>query len=448
MAVPKIKNWFYQGCLLVMGLAYYLLAYHTPRTAFGQLLVLYTLLFAGYAYCVYFFSQSPVERHGWGAALLYRLLLFAAVPALSDDYFRFIWDGKLLMHGINPYDVMPAAFMQSPLAAQLGFTPALYQGLNSPHYYTVYPPVMQGVFLMAVWITGANVLGSVMVLRGVILLAELGNIWLLSKLLERAGLPKHRVLLYALNPLVIIELTGNLHFEALMLFFLLLSIYFLGKQRYILSAIAFALAVDTKLIPLLFLPLFLKRMHIKQALLFGLLAMAGALFLFLPFLDTELWQHLGSSMDLYWQKFEFNASIYYLVRAVGYALVGYNIIHWSGPWMTLLSGLIILYISYRTPAGDEQKGWLALLWISMIYLLLASTVHPWYMVPLIAFCLFTPYRFPIIWSALIILSYHAYIRVPVTEQWGVVALEYFVVLVYVVCEWRWLRMNNEHQFVS
>jgi hypothetical protein len=103
--------------------------------------------------------------------------------------------------------------------------------MNSPDYYTVYPPVLQGVFGLAAPFASFSPLGGVVVLRLCILAGRRVSIRLLTQLLAAYGLPPGRVLLYALNPLVIVELTGNVHFEALMIFFLLAFLRALHRNQ-------------------------------------------------------------------------------------------------------------------------------------------------------------------------------------------------------------------------
>ena len=136
------------------------------------------------------------------------------VPNLSDDYLRFIWDGRLLAHGYNPYLYLPTQLVHTALGSSAGLTDSLFQGLNSPRYFTVYPPLNQAFFGLAAWLFPTNLLGTIISLRIPILLADLGSIYLLAKLLRRFGKNPNLSLLYGLNPLVILELTGNLHFEA------------------------------------------------------------------------------------------------------------------------------------------------------------------------------------------------------------------------------------------
>ena len=432
----KIPAGLLFGLLVVLGvLGYLLLGYFTLRTNFTQLISLFCALFGLYG-LVLVWPWSQRYLQAWiGAAVGFRLLLLLVVPNLSDDYARFVWDGRLLAHGFNPYLYLPASLLNSPVLAQAGLNKALFDLLNSPQYFTVYPPLNQAFFGLAAWLSGQNLLLNIVFLRGFILVAELGTCWLLYS-------PKNprRVLIYALNPLVIIELTSNLHFEAVVIFFLILAFRWL-QTRPVLSAGALALAIGTKLLPLLFLPLIVGQLGWRRAVVYCATLGLGIALLFWPFLSVELFQNMGKSLDLYFQKFEFNASLYYLARAIGFWYKGYNVIQTLGPALSLLAGLGIVWIGFSRWVGFGQnfQGLTSRALLSLlIYFLAATTVHPWYITTLVALCGFTVFRFPVVWSALLPLTYAAYAAVPFRENPWFLVLEYGILSIFVALEWGYL----------
>jgi alpha-1,6-mannosyltransferase len=426
--------WKTYGWILLSWLSYLALGYVTARTEFYQLLLLFGLAFAGYC----FLLQSPLTfRQGLGLAFFFRLMLLFAVPALSDDYFRFVWDGRLVLHDESPYAHLPAHYAETDVLEQFNLTSELFVSLNSPHYYSVYPPVCQVVFWLAALFSPDSLLGSVFVMRVIILAAEAGTFFLGARLLPILGLPSRQVLWYALNPLVIVELTGNLHFEALMIFFLLGALYLLLRHRYWLSALSFGLAVGVKLLPLMLLPFLFGRLKIWQFLLYCALVGLTLVLLFFPFLTLEIIGNMLSSVNLYFQKFEFNASFYYLARWLGYQFLGYNPIARVGPLFSVIVFISILYLAYRNrqePPSHLPQNWLVAL---TLYLLLSTTVHPWYLTTLVALAMFTPWRYPMLWSGMVVLSYAAYRTPAYEENLGLVAVEYAVVLGWMGVEgWR------------
>lgn len=377
-------------------------------------------------------SHEDVLFFVFGAVLCRAVLLFA-FPNLSDDIYRFLWDGHLITDGISPFLQTPSQYLES-LGNDPGKYGLLYDRLNSPDYYSIYPPVCQMVFSASAWIFEDNLFWSAVFMKSIFLISETITIYFLLKLTQLLRLPQRRVLLYALNPLVIIELCGNLHFEAIMVLFLVLALWTFVRRRYKLFGFFMALSVGAKLLPLLFLPFFLKRMRLRDLAAAGITFCVTLLLLFLPFIDQELIQHLFASINLYFQKFEFNASIYYLVRWVGFQIKGYNVIQTAGPLLSLATMGIILYMAYK----ERTRGFKTLLEFMLLafscYLFFATTVHPWYLTIPILLSVFTFYRYPMFWSGLICLTYVNYAYNPYHENLWVVALEYMVVYLIFLME--------------
>ncbi|WKN41505.1 polyprenol phosphomannose-dependent alpha 1,6 mannosyltransferase MptB [Tunicatimonas pelagia] len=404
----------------------FFITYSLQRYETTELLSVYTLAFIAYVGCALLTDSKRSIYLLIGVAVVGRLILLPAQPNLSDDIYRFVWDGRLLQQNVNPFAYLPSELANGK-ADSLGIDidPELYASLNSPDYYTIYPPINQAVFTLAVKLFPNSLTGSTWVIRAILLLAELGTLWLLLQLAKQYRIPPKQILWYALNPLVILEMTGNLHFEALMIFFLLGSVYLLEKQKWIASALLFALAVCTKLLPLMFLPLYLRRLGWQKALMFYTVVGVATLLLFLPLLSSELIAGLQGSIGLYFQKFEFNASLYYIVREIGYYRKGYNIIQTAGSQLAITAFLLIIFYTLleRKRRIIDSFGW-----VWLIYLLFALTVHPWYVLPLLALTVLTPYRYAVVWTYFIFLTYAGYTIDGFQENLWLVSLEYSVVL--------------------
>lgn len=429
------------AALAVSALLYLALGYATPRENFTQLLLLTMLAFGAYAYVT---NQKLNVWHGIGAGLLFRLLLLFAEPALSDDYFRFVWDGRLLLAGENPYLYLPSYYVGEGAPALAGVTPALYSQLNSQAYYSVYPPVLQAVFWLAAALSPDSLMGSVIVLRLVILAAETGSMLLLLRLLHRMALPDRYVHLYALNPLVIMELTGNLHMEALLIFFLLLFLYQLHYQRFLIAAVPLGLAIGAKLLPLMFLPFVWRKLGYKRFAAFGAVLLATLLLLFFPLLSLEVLRNFWQSIDLYFQRFEFNASVYYLLRWLGFRLTGYNQIAVIGPFLSMAILVSVLAMAAVKKLGSVRRlaGYMAA--ALTVYLFLATTVHPWYITTLVALTAMSHFRYTAVWSCLAIFSYSAYRTSVYTENLWLVMLEYTLVGLWLLVELYLYRQQKKH----
>ena len=213
-------------------------------------------------------------------ALLVRFVLLFIFPNLSDDVYRFIWDGHLVASGHNPFHFLPTAINDGQLAVP-GLSPALFAMLNSPEYYTIYPPIAQLTFWWSVVLAPESWYWNAFWMKTWLFAFEVGNIWLMLKILNYLKQPVQSVLWYAVNPLIIIEIVGNLHFEGAMIFFFLLGYWLLLRGKHHYSAAAMALAIGSKLLPLLFMPLLIRRLgwwtSIRYFFIMGLL-LVGVVF--------------------------------------------------------------------------------------------------------------------------------------------------------------------------
>ena len=413
--------------LLLCAIVYYFLGYQTARENFVQVFSLFTFLFAAYYIAYKFFSITHFKILLF-FGIAFRLLLLFSVPNLSDDVYRFIWDGRLAANCINPFSNLPSEIIQMPPVT--GITKELFSQLNSQGHYTIYPPLLQGIFWLTAKLFPVNVFGSIVFLKSIIMLFELATFSLLIQLLKKLALPKHFSLLYILNPLVITELTGNVHFDGVMIFFVLLAFLLIIKSNWQISAISIGLGIASKLLPVLFIPLLINKLGWKKGLLYSMITAATTIILFAFVFDIATAQHLLNSVDLFIQKFEFNASVYYVVRYIGTLIKGYNIIAIAGPFLILLSALIIFIISLRNKNIGWQSFFTKALFIITAWFLFSTTVHPWYICLPVALAVFTNFRYAIIWSFTATLSYAAYQSNPVHENLWLVGSGYIFMIGY------------------
>jgi len=443
--------------ITLSGLLYLLFAYDLVRTEALKLVFLYVALFF-LAFKIIntssFFTSSKRStsfRLLVISAILFRLLFLFAVPNLSQDFYRFIWDGRMIFEGFNPYLHTPDSFIT------LGKFPIkqaqeLYNGMGalSSSHYTNYPPINQLCFAIAALFSGKSILGSVVVMRGLIIAADIGTLYFGKKLLERLKLPSNRIFWYILNPFIIIELTGNLHFEGVMIFFLVWSLYLLHSGNWKWAAFILACSISVKLIPLMFLPLvfwwftsttrndqntiskkwFPGFAEITKLISFYTIIGTTTVLLFLPFFSMQFVNNYSKTVGLWFGNFEFNASIYYLLREIGYGITGYNEIAIIGKILPVISLVIILSFSFFKKNNSIPKLTTSILLAFTCYLFLSTTVHPWYIATLVILCLFTNYKYPLVWSAAIILSYLSYLSIGTadkSENLWIVGLEYGIV---------------------
>jgi alpha-1,6-mannosyltransferase len=417
----------------VLCILYYWIGYRLDRTSFWLLFSLYTIAFAA----SYYLMQSSVKlKYLIGLSFGLKLIFLFAVPELSQDFYRFIWDGMLTIKGYNPYLHLPVELMTTSEFSSESFNVLLYDKMGelSANNYSTYPPVAQLFYSLSYAIGGNNLLLNIIILRLINLIAELGILYVGLKILEHLKLPKVRILYFILNPLVILESTFSLHFEVVMLLFLALSLYYLYKSQLYLSAIGLAGAVAAKLMPLMFLPLLFSFLNKKMKAfnttqIFGFLgfctvSLVSLIIAYSWLWDPELLSKNFETLSLYFSSFEFNASIYYVLRWIGYQWTGYNMIGLLGKAGSIVSLGFIVYLSLRFKKISFRTLLQHMLWASTLYYLLSTTVHPWYLMLPLFLCVFTKFNYMLVWSWLVFLSYAAYANANFEENLWLIALEY------------------------
>jgi alpha-1,6-mannosyltransferase len=432
--------------LLIYGITTFFLAYFVQRT---DTLPLFAA-FAGQIFCYALLCNMSAaqlsEKQILAAAIALRVVWLFAFPNLSDDVYRFLWDGAVAARGIAPFAHTPTAL----LAAQpTPYLQALYAHLNSPDYYTVYPTVCQAVFWVAARLCPNTMYGAALVLKTFIFAAEIGSLILIKKLLQQLNLPAQNIVFYALNPLVINELVGNTHFEGILIFCLLFAIYILLKNsenlsflHLILSAFWLSLAICTKLIPLLFLPFLAIFVYQKtknqgrkyaKAIIYSFTTLFFVFVLLYPLFGAFFVAHFGDSLALYFQKFEFNASLYYVLKAVSVVRYGFNwqtliVPFLSGLAMVLIAILCFKFVATKATTPNATPLFTYLLAALTVYYVCATTVHPWYLTTAVALSCFVQNRYAVVWSCLILWTYSGYASTPYHENLWLVAAEYIAVL--------------------
>ena len=401
------------------------IAYGIERTESLWLLGSFLIAFLSYGFLNFKNEDSSVNVKTLVAfGIVIRVVLLFVEPNLSDDFYRFIWDGRLLNHGINPFLELPSYYIENQLHSDF-LTTDLYENLNSQNYYTVYPPVLQAVFAVATFLFPKSIFGNIFVMKAFLLLFEIGSIVLIMRLLKHFKMPKENVLLYALNPVVILEIVGSIHFEGAMIYFSLLAIWLLVREKWHWSGLSMSVAIVAKLLPLMFLPFLLKRFR-WRSISYYITVGAGVILLFIPLLNEAFITNISESIDLYFNSFEYNGSLYYILRWIGYREIGYNWIALVSPYLTLSIFSIVMLAALLVKERDVKYFAQNMLFALTIFYLFATTVHPWYITSMVAFGALTRFRYPMVWSGLIFFTYINYGYEPFRENLTIVAVEYIV----------------------
>lgn len=421
--------------VLASLLFYTSFAYDLVRTDFIKLISLFFALF--------FLCYKLIQFEKWNfnflliSGILFRLIFLLVEPNLSQDFYRFIWDGELVLSGINPYLQSPDTIMENG-GILLANAQELHNGMGSlsARHFSNYPPLNQLLFAISAFLGGKSIMGSLIAMRSIIILADIGIYYFGKKLLRYLNRSPYLIFWYFLNPLVIIELTGNLHFEGVMLFFLIWGLFLITLNKWLFAAIAFACSISVKLVPLMFLPLFITYFGFRKSMKFYIVLGLAILMGVLPFYSSEFLNNYTNTVGLWFSNFEFNAGIYNLIKqiAIKFDAKPWELIKIYGK---LVPYIMIGFVLLLTFLRDNKKMSIlisSMLWVLVLYYFLSSTVHPWYIIFLVGLSVFTDYRFPLAWSVVIILSYSAYENPEFKENLGFLFIEYFVVFGFMIYE--------------
>ena len=324
-----------------------------------------------------------------------RLLFIARMPELSDDIFRYLWDGFQVRMGHNPYSHPPAA-----MHVEQGYMDMaqIHPRINHPGLVTIYPPVAQLIFALGSW--------NVVWMKGMFVLFDMGNCVMLLLLLQRLQRHPAWLCLYAWHPLAVLESSASGHVDVAALFFILLAIYFaLRPESYSsgpLAGAALGLAIMTKIFPLIFAPLLFIQLPAgrRGAFILGLaLVCAGTCIPFWPELQNGI-----ETLRLYAHNWEFSSFAFRVLRT------------WtgSGSEARMLVALIFCLIfawqwlqlyQLKQHGHDAHSFVRVCARIMLAFLLLTPTLHPWYAIYLLALLPLAPGAAGIILSWSVLLSY-------------------------------------------
>jgi hypothetical protein len=223
-------------------------------------------------------SRAPSLTLILGIAAALRLIPLLAPPFLSNDIYRYVWDGWVQAAGINPYRYVP----DDPHLAFLRDA-AIFPNINRANYaHTIYPPAAQMIFLAATRLAACLHIPPILGMKLAMLGCEATGIAALIRILRQAGLPPARILIYAWNPLPVWEFAGNGHVDAIAIAFIGLALLFATEAKTARAAAALAAATLTKFLPLILLPAIWRRGDWRFATVFACVIVL----LYLPYLGA------------------------------------------------------------------------------------------------------------------------------------------------------------------
>ncbi|MFK8046572.1 MAG: glycosyltransferase family 87 protein [Crocinitomicaceae bacterium] len=422
--------------ILMVGIAGF-----TPRASFSSFIVQYSVAFIIY----YVLIRSDFRlRYLLGLGLIARISLVFFSPELSNDFYRFIWDGELILQGINPFNYKPNDLISYGQFLSNDYYLALHRGMGdlSQSHYSCYPVLNQLIFAFSCLFSDSIAVNTA-VMKGVIIIADIGSVWVGIKILKLLNLSGRKIAWYFLNPLIILEFSGNLHFEGVMIFFLLCFVYFTIKNNWMLGGLFLALAIQIKLIPLMFIPFVYKRLKWKGAIGFTAVTMLVVILMSQLMLSSHNIDNFLASLQLYFDKFQFNASLFSWANEFQSAKIGWDTTESVGPLLSKIGLVLIVLLAVFKAYKRPTDIFIGLVFSLTIYYVFATTVHPWYLSLILVFSIFTRYRFSILWTFLAGFSYLAYSDPNFTENKLLNSILYVVVFVYIIVElYRFWRIET------
>ena len=323
-------------------------------------------------------------------AAVWRVPLLIMPPTLSTDVYRYVWDGRIQRLGYNPYLIVPSDSAHRELHT------AETRLMNHPEVPTPYPAGAE-LFFRAVM----TVHESARTMKLAITICDAASAAVLLFWLISSGSNPWWVLAYAWNPLVSLEGAGNGHIDLLGTLCLILSAFSLCRDRRTIAALALALGVAVKFLPVVLLPLFWRRIGVRDAAL----ALALLVALYLPFLNSD--QLPVGSLGAYLAWWRVNGPVY---SALEYILPNTALLA-----LPAASGFAVAIWARCHWAIERPHTWS---WPVAIALLFAPTVFPWYLLWLTPF-LFSQWTLPLaVWSVSTLVIYSS------LPGWAVSLVEY------------------------
>jgi alpha-1,6-mannosyltransferase len=350
---------------------------------------------------------------GLALSALWHFQFLRMPPGLDDDIHRYVWDGRVQRLGYNPYIVVPS----EPALASLHTSET--RTLNNPEVPSPYPAGAQ-LFFRAV----TAIHESIFAFKIAFVVCDFAIVLLLLNVLRRSGQGEHWVLAYAWNPLLATEVAGSGHVDIVGVLLLLVSVAALGRRWRAVAALAFGLAVAVKFLPIVLLPLYWRRVRMRDA---ALAAVVVGL-LYVPFLNHG--RIPIGSLGTYVQRFRFNDPVFATLERVTAPQVAAGL-------AVLVGFLTAIWMRRKSAEGSSD----AFAWPMTASLLCAPVVYPWYMLWLLPFIRSTSTVPIMIWTLSIIPTYYVWHLRTVGRPWlvpgWIMMLEYgSVAVAAAIIAWR------------
>lgn len=383
--------------LAITGLAIYLSTLGDLTERIPTFIIIFGAMFVLYAVSSFLLSRlhepyRPTLILIFVVAVLCRVVNLGTTPSLSNDVYRYLWEGRVIQAGANP-------FATPPDASELeGLRDANYDHVNHKHLETIYPPLAQAVFYL-----GAAIKADVKIQKVLFVLFDLATMVVILLLLRWQGRNLNLCAAWGWNPLVIVEFSHSGHMDSLGIFLLMLAVLMLRHDRRAIGVVALALSFLAKYLSVVLIPfLAFKKRYVVWLPLFVAVVVAG----YLPFAGAS--DKLVSSLRLYGTHWEFNSLVFAVARAFFDDTFAIRVA------LAAILALFSLYQGYRRKDIMRYSYY-----VIGCALLLSPTVYPWYLCWIVPFLCFHSSRAWLYLSGAVVLSYWVWVTYPATGVWGV-----------------------------
>jgi hypothetical protein len=332
-----------------------------------------------------------------GVGIATRLAMMFSTPILEDDYYRYLWDGAVLSHSYNPYAHSPREVREGSSSVPSGLRDLATESgqvihrINYPHLRTIYPPVAQFVFAVAHFVKP----WSILALRLIFLGFDLLTLVLLILVFKRLRISPLLLGLYWWNPLLIKEVYNSCHLDVMVGPFLLGAVLLVIHDRYVFASSVLAIAVGTKVWPVLLIPLTLRPLlcdsrRLLPALVFTLLPILA---MFTPMVLSDL--NRTSGLIAYSRLWEMNDALFMGILWISKSTLKLlQVDPWHGQFLARVLVILILCalvtrLSWKKP-DDVADFCEKCLFITASLFLLGPTQFPWYYLWILPFLAIRP----------------------------------------------------------
>lgn len=386
--------------------------------------ILYISIILGVVFSIYFYlisfthDKNEVSTLLW-FSMIFRLVFLFAIPIFSVDYIRFLFDGKLILNGFNPYLYSPEQVLAGNTIVPSNLFADFFSGLATNKKYSLAFPLVQYFKVLPAYFVEINPIISLVLLRLPILIADFILFKFLIKLLDKLSLSYNGILVYALNPLVIIGLMANISFIGVMLCLFVVGLYFLIQNKWIHALVLITASSVFSVFSVVLLPLIFKKIGLAKSIIFMVLIAIIITLFSIPFYQTGMIDVLIANLksNISTPKFNFGlTNVFEWFTGKSHIII---------PVLFLLA-LFSISISRANDWGSVIKG---MMFCVTTVILLSFNIKPHYFIILVLFSsLIQEYNYAIIWSLIAFVNY-ANFALKFEQNYWIMPLEFSILLI-------------------